>query len=762
MPMKKNELARIFAKLGKEPVKLNANCQISASGDLLLYGDIGDWWEGLDAPTIVSQLESIDSDVIRVRILSDGGDVQQGLGMYNSLKNSSKKVITINDGMAASMAGAIFLAGDERHVPKNAACHMHRAKGGVCLYGTPDDILKAGQSSSEIVAEREQQYVQILADGTGHTTEEINEIISDGKEHYYRGQAAIDFGFATHLIDHELKVAASLSFTEEKDPKDLMHFFKAENTTSAIFANLNTGGEVVKALKDKTSISSTAAAAAKKPESKPMLFKVKAKAGGRTTAAMITAVVAVLSQQYETVEAAVSGLSIDGINAEEITGEVELSDVQIESVSAKLGLISSPSQSPKDLGITKAHAHKLGTIAKAGGASAETLSGWISGGVSAEDASLEMLNARAAEQDAGKPDGAHVRTIPAGMDLKESIALAINARLTPSEFKHNEHSHEFAGMSLVETAKAYLNYQGERMTGKSKSQVWAALSHTTSDFPAIFEVVSNKRLLASYEAAPRTFQQIASRSTFTDFRAQNVVRIGKGSELKPLNESGELEKGTFSEAKNGYVPATYGREFNFTREMFINDDLSALTRFMMQVGSKASTLESKIVWELLTTGTPQFDGGSIFTVGKNTQIAGTADLEDALILMLAAMRKQVDLDGEPLNLSPAYLVVSPEREVAARRILSAVTANEQGKVNVFSNAMDLIVESRLSAANNPFYAFASPMMAPVLEYAYLDGSEAPFIETEQTFGTRGLKLAVVHDFAAGFVGDRGAVKNPGA
>src|SRR5690606_13915622 len=64
---------------------------INSKGVLYLYGIIGDWWDGLDALSIVRQLEEMDGEQIEVRIQSPGGNVLEGLAMYNALKQSDKR-----------------------------------------------------------------------------------------------------------------------------------------------------------------------------------------------------------------------------------------------------------------------------------------------------------------------------------------------------------------------------------------------------------------------------------------------------------------------------------------------------------------------------------------------------------------------------------------------------------------------------------------------------------------------------------------------
>ena len=66
---------------------------------------------------------------------------------------------------------------------------------------------------------------------------------------------------------------------------------------------------------------------------------------------------------------------------------------------------------------------------------------------------------------------------------------------------------------------------------------------STSDFPAIFQNVLNKSLLARYELMTPTYQSIAIERPFNDFRPHPMVRAGDFPSLQPVTETGELKAG---------------------------------------------------------------------------------------------------------------------------------------------------------------------------------------------------------------------------
>lgn len=110
------------------------NLQMSAKsggGEILIYDDIGPSWAGMiGAEWFAEQLKAIEQqaghlDTLDVRINSYGGDVFEGLGIYNTLKNHRAKVTMRVDGIAASIASVIMMAGDTIKVAENAMVMIH-------------------------------------------------------------------------------------------------------------------------------------------------------------------------------------------------------------------------------------------------------------------------------------------------------------------------------------------------------------------------------------------------------------------------------------------------------------------------------------------------------------------------------------------------------------------------------------------------------------------------------------------------------------
>src|SRR6185312_15570203 len=90
------------------------------------------------AAGIVDQLSQITAGTINVRINSDGGVVSDGLAIFNALNNHPATVNVTIDGIAASIASLIAMAGKTRRVYANSAMMIHGPQSG--QWGFADDL----------------------------------------------------------------------------------------------------------------------------------------------------------------------------------------------------------------------------------------------------------------------------------------------------------------------------------------------------------------------------------------------------------------------------------------------------------------------------------------------------------------------------------------------------------------------------------------------------------------------------------------------
>lgn len=122
-----------------------------APAEIYLYDEIG-WW-GTSASDFVRQLAGLDASEITVFISSKGGDVFDGIAIYNALRTHKAKITTQVDSMAASIAAVIVQAGDHRIMLTGSQMMIHEATG--FEKGSADDMRKQADvldKQSDIIA----------------------------------------------------------------------------------------------------------------------------------------------------------------------------------------------------------------------------------------------------------------------------------------------------------------------------------------------------------------------------------------------------------------------------------------------------------------------------------------------------------------------------------------------------------------------------------------------------------------------------------
>lgn len=167
-----------------------------------IYDQIGPSWAGMIDSKSVSQAlnEAGALDEIDVHINSPGGSAFDGLAINNILKAHPAKVRVHIDGVAASAASLIAMAGDSITMPKNALMMIHEAA--TFAYGMKSDLTKA----ADMLDKTNAAAVATYADKTKKPSEEIAKLMAD--ETWFTGDEAVAAGFADRTTAEVSLVAA--------------------------------------------------------------------------------------------------------------------------------------------------------------------------------------------------------------------------------------------------------------------------------------------------------------------------------------------------------------------------------------------------------------------------------------------------------------------------------------------------------------------------------------------------------------------------
>lgn len=346
-----------------------------------------------------------------------------------------------------------------------------------------------------------------------------------------------------------------------------------------------------------------------------------------------------------------------------------------------------------------------------------------------------------------------------------AMGEALYLRVDPA-FQPSEAARAFVGLTLPEIGREVLKRSGIVTHGFSADAVITRALHTTSDFSAIMGDTIGRTLRASYKAAPSGIRRLGRQTSVSDFRRKSRIMLDStGVTLEKVNEHGEFKSGTFEEAAESYRIDTFGRIFGITRQAIVNDDLGAFTDISRRLGQAAAAFEAQFLVGLLEgaagLGPVMGDGKALFHVDHGNLAGSGATLSVAsLTAARLAMRRQTGIGGGLISVTPKFLVVPPELETAAEKLLTEIRATTTAEVNPFSNLV-LVVEPRLSSATR-WYLTADPAEIDGLEFAYLAGAPGPQTETRNGFEIDGVQVKVRLDFGGGFVDWRGWYANAGA
>lgn len=172
-----------------------SNSVSSNNQELILDGPIASdtWWGDEVTPDLFREELKQHAGDLTVVINSPGGDVFAGLAIYNALVNHNGNVTVRVDGLAASIASVIAMAGDKIIMSPGSMIMIHRPS--VYAAGTVDDMEKA----KDVLLKIEEGITPIYAKRTGLSDEKITELLE--AETWMLADKAVELGFADEVSE---------------------------------------------------------------------------------------------------------------------------------------------------------------------------------------------------------------------------------------------------------------------------------------------------------------------------------------------------------------------------------------------------------------------------------------------------------------------------------------------------------------------------------------------------------------------------------
>ena len=376
------------------------------------------------------------------------------------------------------------------------------------------------------------------------------------------------------------------------------------------------------------------------------------------------------------------------------------------------------------------------------GERAEAAGGIRSAGVVGEDETVQLRNAMA--------DGLMARAVPGSVDLSKADARA----------------HDFRHSTMLDLAKSCLRRTGENPDRFSPSEV-VKRAIATTDYPNLLTSVIRRTLLRYYGGnTVQEWKRFGRQVPASDFREVTGVKVDGNVTFSEMAEGMEYSESKLLTDETAKLKLkTFGRQISITRQAIINDDLGVFNRLPQMLALGARRFQSKKFWDLILGNAKAPDGVALFHTATHKNLAGTgvALSSDSLSAARVAMRRQKSPEGEELYIVPRYLLIPAELETKAAQLLTAITANTTSEVNVWAGKLEPVVVDYLTDPT-AWYLAADPneITAEGLVYAYLDGQEGLYTETETDFNTDVVRTKARLDFDAAVWGYQGWYKNPGA
>lgn len=688
------------------------------SAELLIYGNIGEsWWEeSTTAKSVVDELGEITASTIVVRINSYGGSVTDGVAIYNALRRKADAGVTIDvhvDGIAASIASLIAMAGDTVTMPDNTLMMLHAPWG--FAFGNSSEL----REYADVLDTYGKAMATSYARKTGRPASEFEALWATGKDYWYTAAEAVEQGLADSAVDAESpgdeaegdETTAALQRMAAQAPQRVaaqLHQLLHPNDTPRRHS------PSVASTRSPAAAGATPPAATGNPEdfNMPNPITTPAADPAANPNAGADAIAALQARNTEIRQIAAAHLDNPDVRAyyDEVIANAD-PNVTAGDVGRRILAILGQGREPLN-----GNAH-------------------VSGG----------------EDDRDKK--------------RVAMAAAVNSRALGARA---EGDNPFRGFTMFELARACAEAAGVNTRGLERMDVvGAAFTHSTSDFPLLLGDVAHKALLKGYNDAPEVFPTITRPVSLSDFKATTLAGLGLFSDLDKVPEGGEFKQGTFSESGSPIKLATYGKLFTITRQAIINDDLNALADVPRKMGSAAKRTVGNAVFAIFNDNPVLSDGIALFHADHNNLVSpGTAITTATVDGLRVLMAKQKDPSGKTIRIPLKYIVVPMGLGGTARTVLESqfeVTSNKNNTTpNIVRNAFEVVEDPRLDDGSaTAWYGVADPNMFDGLVVGYLDGKQEPTLESQQGWTIDGTQWKVRLDAVAGVADFRGLSKNPG-
>ena len=400
---------------------------------------------------------------------------------------------------------------------------------------------------------------------------------------------------------------------------------------------------------------------------------------------------------------------------------------------------------------------QIRSLCRDAGVTGEAADKIVDGHETVDSAKAAVLDARM-ESERAKPT-IQTRGLYSGDDptvIERQMVDGMAARMLRKRPKADDPAARFFPMSAMEIGERILESNGVQTRGlpgaKLASEILgfrAAGSHTTSDFTTIAGGAAQQVAGQVYQESRSRLTEIARPLTLPDYRETEIISLGGAGDLEEVGEDGEIVATSRDEVVQGIKLTNYARRIDFTLELLTNDRLGLFGDAAAEFGRAAVRRENKLLVAALRSVANLKDGSPPFHAGRGNISDGTDLTEAGLSTVRQAIRGREGPDGSAIDIDPRFLIVAPDRETAAEKLIAQIQPTESANVNVFAGRLELIVENGLPGAGS-WYVAGAPGQLASLVTASLEGFEGPQIERQESFDRLGTSYRAWIASAAGW------------
>ena len=306
-------------------------------------------------------------------------------------------------------------------------------------------------------------------------------------------------------------------------------------------------------------------------------------------------------------------------------------------------------------------------------------------------------------------------------------------------------------------AGGWNGYLNNGNLGEAVSAIKASFS--TVNLPGILSNAINKRIKAGWDYAEDSWRKIADITSVSDYKQFSTYVLNSKGDYEEVANGGTIPTGELAETGYSNQLKRYGLMFSIDEMDIINDDLNAINQRAFQFGRKASLKLNKVFWTLFQADTDFFK-----TANNNVVTSAGALSADSLAKLVKAFRKQTDVNGDILGYEPRILLVPAALEVEAQKLyddaeIRDTTASKQYLTGNPWRGKFTPVASAYLTSDDDYYLLADPTIAATMQVAFLNGQQAPVVESNPTnFDTFGISYRGKFSFGVAFMDTKAGIK----